>query len=229
MAVQFGAGNDLLVLDPGAVFTGGVDGGTGSNTLELAGGRVGTVSGIGTSFTKFQTIAVDAGASWIAGKLNASGDVSVDGVLSLRGACAVDGAVSGGGTIDIAAVSALTTESTVASTEKIAFAANTGTLTIQDTAGFEAGIGGLVAGDKIDLTSAAFAFSPSETLAFTENAGSTGGTLTVKDGANTLNLLLFGQFVASGFHLASDGHGGSAISYTQAAAASPLELAGGHG
>jgi hypothetical protein len=42
--------------------------------------------------------------------------------------------------------------------------------------------------------------------------------------------MLFGQFVASGFHLTADGHGGSAITYAQATAATPLELAGsGHG
>jgi hypothetical protein len=231
MAVQFGGGNDLLVLDPGAVFSGGVDGGTGKNTLELAGRRAGAISGIGTSFTRFQTIAVDAGASWTGSKLDISGEtLSVDGVLTLRGASTLDGAVNGSGTIKIGGLSVLTTESAVASTDEIEFMAQPGTLNIQDTAGFQAGIGGLVAGDKIDLHSTAFAFNPSETLTFTENPGSSAGTLTVMDGANTIKLALFGQFVASGFHLASDGHGGSAITYTQAAAAAPLALAGGgHG
>jgi hypothetical protein len=227
MAVQFGAGNDLLVLDPGAAFTGGVDGGTGKNTLELAAGhRVGTIIGIGTNFTRFQTIKVDAGASWVGTKQDISGEaLSVDGVLTLKGACALDGAVNGTGTIKIAAWSALATEGTVASTDKIQFNTKTGLLSIQDTAGFNAGIGGLVAGDKIDLRNADFAFSPSETLAFTENAGKTAGTLTVKNGANIQKLLLFGQFVASGFDLAADGHGGSMISYTPAVTASPVELA----
>jgi hypothetical protein len=36
-AVSFGGGNDLLIIDPGAAFSGKVGGGAGSNTIELAG------------------------------------------------------------------------------------------------------------------------------------------------------------------------------------------------
>ena len=65
-AVQFGAGNDLLAITPEAMFGGLVDGAGGSNTLELAAGAgTGTLTGIGTSFTNFATLAVDPGASWL--------------------------------------------------------------------------------------------------------------------------------------------------------------------
>jgi len=64
-AVLFGAGDDLLVVDPGAVFVGKVDGGAGNNTLELAQGTgTGMLSGLGTSFVNFGTVVFDAGAPW---------------------------------------------------------------------------------------------------------------------------------------------------------------------
>ena len=64
-----GAANRLVVV-PGAVFTGSVDGGNtiGSriaSTLELgSGASTGTFSGLGTQFTDFAQVTVDAGASW---------------------------------------------------------------------------------------------------------------------------------------------------------------------
>jgi len=65
-AVQFAGYNDRLIVDPGAVFVGRVDGGGGSNTLELAvGAHAGTLTGLYTQFTNFATETVDAGASWV--------------------------------------------------------------------------------------------------------------------------------------------------------------------
>ena len=68
-AVQFsGSFADRVIVDPGAVFTGKVQGGMGSNTLELAAGTAGatgTLSGFGSSsFINFDTIIVDPGANW---------------------------------------------------------------------------------------------------------------------------------------------------------------------
>ena len=72
-AVSFasGAGNRVVV-DPGALFIGGVDGGnpigsTYSSVLELAAGTVAgpsTLSGLGTQFVDFSQIVVDPGAYW---------------------------------------------------------------------------------------------------------------------------------------------------------------------
>jgi Hint domain len=57
-------GANRLVIDPGALFNGGVYASAGgSNTLELAAGS-GTLGGFDTEFLHFQTIAVDAGAHW---------------------------------------------------------------------------------------------------------------------------------------------------------------------
>jgi hypothetical protein len=66
-AVLFGGSNNRMVVDPGAVFIGTVDGGgsAGSNTLELAAGAgTGTLAGLGTSFVDFGTVVLDAGAIW---------------------------------------------------------------------------------------------------------------------------------------------------------------------
>jgi adhesin HecA-like repeat protein len=64
-AVQFAGGGNLLIVDPGAVFIGNVDGGTGTNKLELAAGAsTGTLSGLGTSFTNFGSVTVEPSAAW---------------------------------------------------------------------------------------------------------------------------------------------------------------------
>ena len=38
-----------------------------------------------------------------------------------------------------------------------------------------------------------------------------GGTLSVSDGAHSANIALFGNYLASTFTAASDGHGGTAV------------------
>ena len=62
-AVLFTAGDDRLVLGQGAAFNGAVDGGAGSNTLEIANGA-GTLPGFGTSIVNFASIVFDPGAAW---------------------------------------------------------------------------------------------------------------------------------------------------------------------
>lgn len=65
-AVAFGNNNDRLIDEAGGVFIGTVSGGKGTNALELASSAVkGTVSGVGTEFVSFQSIVIDAGASWL--------------------------------------------------------------------------------------------------------------------------------------------------------------------
>src|SRR5262249_10572060 len=66
-----GAGNDRVVVFPGAVFEGDVNGGGGSNTLELAAGvGAGVIQGLGENsplggFANFGVVSVDTGASWV--------------------------------------------------------------------------------------------------------------------------------------------------------------------
>ncbi len=101
-AVLLGAGYaDRVIVRPGAVFQGLVDGGnalgsTVVSTLELASG-VGTLAGLGSQFTDFGALAVDAGATWTlggGGTLAAGAIAEVAGTLVLGVLLAGTGEVS---------------------------------------------------------------------------------------------------------------------------------------
>jgi adhesin HecA-like repeat protein len=131
-AVSFiGAGTDLLVVDPGAVFDGSVVAHGSPATLEFASAAgAGTIAGIGSSFTGFGTLAVDADANW-----------------------SVTSSVTGGGMFDLAAGSDLTFNGGVAATSTVHFTAATGTLGLDDPADFASTVYGLQPGDAFDFTS----------------------------------------------------------------------------
>ena len=64
-AVTMGSGVDRLILDPGLSFVGTVKGGGANSTLELAAGTgTGVLNALGTEFTNFGKVTVDAGATW---------------------------------------------------------------------------------------------------------------------------------------------------------------------
>ena len=100
-AVRFGSGTERLVVDPGAVFVGNVIGGSGANTMELASAAsAGTIGGIGSCFTGFGSILVDAGAAWTLTGANtvASGASLTDaGVLTVTGSLVNAGTIGGAG------------------------------------------------------------------------------------------------------------------------------------
>jgi autotransporter passenger strand-loop-strand repeat protein len=75
----------------------------------------------------------------------------------------------------------------------------------------------LASGAMIDLPS--IAFTSSVTLRFDGSASSAGGTLTVSWGTGSQSVDLLGQYVAAGFHVSSDGTGGTLITYGSAGAA----------
>jgi len=62
-AVRFGSGNDLLVLQSGAAFQGVVDGGAGSNTVEVDYNSAVADLGLGTNLINFGTVAAGAGVT----------------------------------------------------------------------------------------------------------------------------------------------------------------------
>ena len=83
VAVRF-SGSGTLVLDPGATFGGAVVGMAG-DALVLAGSTAATLSGLGTAFTGFSSLVVNAGAQWrLAGPATLNGSLTVNGALTLH-------------------------------------------------------------------------------------------------------------------------------------------------
>ena len=91
-AVTFGTAGATLIIDPGAVFNGQVIANAAvADVLELAGTKTGTLTGLGTSFTNFATVVVDASAKWsLAGSNSLASGASVSlgsaAFLTVRGA-----------------------------------------------------------------------------------------------------------------------------------------------
>jgi hypothetical protein len=126
-AVQLAAGfANRLVVNPGAAFTGGLDGGntigaTIASTLELASAAsAGTFSGLGTAVVDFAAIAVDAGAAWTLAASNSiaagvtlsnAGTVVVAGTLRNAGKLVGGVAIAGGGALIDAATGTITAAS----------------------------------------------------------------------------------------------------------------------
>ena len=165
-AVGFGAGvANRLVIDPGAVFGGTVNGGntigaTAVSTLELtSAASAGTLSGLGSKYIDFAQATIDSGATWqLAGTntLSAGATITNAGTLILSGATLTGGGtlnnIGGGVTIDpstmtigtlagsglvtIDSGSTFTVTGTVASGETIVFAGTAAVLNILDPAGF---------------------------------------------------------------------------------------------
>ena len=104
-AVSFGgAGSDLLAIGAGAVFGGNVTASGTGNRLELTNtGNAATLAGVGSKYSGFQTIALDAGADWtIAGALLGETITGFDGfdTLDLTN-LAVDSASIAGGVLTL--------------------------------------------------------------------------------------------------------------------------------
>jgi hypothetical protein len=73
MAVQLGAGNDVVTLNTGASVDGAIDGGGGTNTLNLTGSGAGTLG----ATANFANVAINAGTWTLAAPLSASNGVTI--------------------------------------------------------------------------------------------------------------------------------------------------------
>ena len=122
VAVQLSGTGDRLIVDPGAVFLGVVSNVAAGNTLELASAAsAGTLTALGTSFTNFGTVVVDAGAHWTLAGSNsiASGEtVSLGSGATLTVAGTVQTgmifAISGAGSLGVLSAGVLSVGAGVA-------------------------------------------------------------------------------------------------------------------
>src|ERR1700733_9928436 len=105
--------------------------------------------------------------------------------------------IDNGGTAEISGVSS----------QAVTFEGTTGTLKLDNAVSFTGQVAGLVESDALDL--ADVRYGADTTAVFSGNAS--GGTLTVTDGSDTAHISLFGDYLASGWTLSSDGSGGTIV------------------
>lgn len=212
-AVDFAANSSAnrLIVDPGAVFNGGVNGNGG--VLELTAGN-GSLGQIGSSaFSNFKTLIDDSNAFWTLTGTSTIANVTHNGALNIAGSlkvtASVDPASTGyfnlqtGGSLEVAADTAVNSH--------IKFAGSS-TLVIDDVLHFGTNVGGssyagpllesFGSGSSIDL----HAFSPTG-AALAYNASN--GLLQVTNSSQQVATLDFlNPNLGSGFHFTSDGSGG---------------------
>jgi hypothetical protein len=89
----------------------------------------------------------------------------------------------------------------------VAFAADTGTLKLDNSSSFAGTVAGMTGRDTIDFAD----IDPTKVQQPTFNGNSSGGTLTLTDGTHAANIALLGNYMASLFVAGSDGHGGTNV------------------
>ena len=96
-----------------------------------------------------------------------------------------------------------------ASADEVTFASITGQLQLDHSQSFAGTVAGFGNQDQIDLRD--IAFSANTTLGYSTNGVNGGGTMTASDGVDVAKIAVLGQYAASSFVMASDGHGGTLI------------------
>jgi autotransporter passenger strand-loop-strand repeat protein len=187
-----------------------VDGGTVSSVTILSGGSEfvlsnGTVNGAtislgatqfiysgtvsGGTVLGYQEVDSAGNANGITVSSGATQTVESGGVASNTILAGGREVVSSGGTVDGA----------------VTFAGSGGRLILEAGAAFDATISGFTAGDTLNLAAISFAGA---------TVGYSNGTLTVSDGTHSVALTLAGSYAAAGFGDASNGAGGTLVTYT---------------
>ncbi|MDQ2860377.1 MAG: hypothetical protein M3T55_06550 [Pseudomonadota bacterium] len=163
----------------------------GNGQMTLVNDAGGLIEGDGTL-----SLTLDTGANTIAN----------NGLIEAMGAggVAVKSAVSGTGTTKIGAG---TLSFASAFNQAVTFTGTTGVLELARSQAYTAAIRGFskTGGTSLDLTDIAFGGSTKASYSGT----ATSGTLTVTDGTHTAGIRLIGDYTASTFTVASDGHGGT--------------------
>jgi len=152
-----------------------------------------------------------------------TGSVADAGTVEAKGGTlSISGATSGSGGLKIDASSSLKLEGAVSSTATVTFAGTKAKLILSDGGAFAGTVSAFAASDAIDVTTVAFSSGTHLSYASGTNR------LTVTDGTHTVNIKLFQQYIASGFHDVSDGSGGTTITYTPPPAHVPSLAPHGH-
>jgi hypothetical protein len=126
-------------------------------------------------------------------------------------------AVSGTGAFKIDGAASLEFDSSVASGERVEFTGPaSGRLLLEDLSLsgsqlFHGKIADFAHGDTID---AGAPFGAGTKFVYQPNSNNTAGTLQLTDGTRQASLDFIGAYVKSDFHLHTDGHGGTLISYS---------------
>ena len=229
--VLLGGGGDTINLVTGSTVSGIIDGGTGTDTIRLSGtgnGTLGKATGVETLDVASGSWAIDSGAAYGNVAVESGADLEVRGAVSTvtvaQGAglyvygtaehvtvLGTQGVHAGGVVTDMTIGSGGTAFALAgASVHNVTFAGADATLTFDRASDLSGSISGWQDGNHLDLSDIVFG-EGTTTLAYAANDDSTGGTLTVSDGAHTVSLAMLGQYTAADFAISSDGHGGTMI------------------
>jgi hypothetical protein len=155
------------------------------------------------------------------GNLTVTGDVTHSGLVeAFNGDLTVDGSVSGPGKAKVFGPGILEVDGALP--ENVVFAAkSSGKLVLGDSAAFTGTLIGFsqTRANSLDMKDIAFAAGTTKaTYAPTPGHSTTGGVLTVADGAQIATIKISGNYTASTFTSSSDGHGGTIVTDPAAAA-----------
>jgi len=210
-------GNTIVGTSPNATLT-NVDN-TISGAGQLGEGQLtlhneGTIIASGSSALTIDTAAnaiVNSGTLEAVGSggLDIHSDIANFGLLWANGgSITIDGDVSGTGSALINGAALFEMGGAFGQNVKLDADANA-TLKIDHAADFSGTVAGFDANDALDL--ADLAFDSNTTLGYAANSSNTGGTLTVSDGTQTVNIALLGQYMAADFVMSANGFGGTLI------------------
>jgi hypothetical protein len=188
-----------------------------------------------TTFSAFATVEIGVGATFASsGKVTiAAGQSVIDlgaltlgsltkgvanaGTLTVQGGTlTVIGDVSGKG---LATIDGGLLDFTAAFGEDVRFSGKTGTLELAQSTAYGGTISGFSTKGKTFLDLDDIAFGKHTTVSY--SGTKTAGVLTVTDGTHTAHIDLKGNYLASTFIAASDGHGGTIVHDPAKAAAGP--------
>ncbi|MHB8531052.1 MAG: hypothetical protein ACYC8V_16265, partial [Caulobacteraceae bacterium] len=228
------AGNKIVGANASATLTNvgerlGGAGNIGGGSLTLVNQAKGSIVSAGST-----GLTIDTGASTVAnaglieaGKgttLTVKSAVANTGRLGVAagGTVILDGPITGTGSAFVAG-GAL--EALGAFNEKVSFVGS-GVLELADSQAYTAKVSGFskTATTSFDLLDIAYTQGVTGTT-YQDNGKKTGGVLTVTDGTHTARINMVGDFSASTFTVASDGHGGTLIVDPKAGAATAFAQA----